>query len=323
MLWAVSRLLVIVGCLWLVVAPAAAQRARERAGKPAPTHAEVRYGPHERNVLDLWQADGEGPRPLVVFFHGGGFRGGDRSAVWPELLRGCLERGISVASANYRLSHHAPFPAPMRDGARAVQFLRQHREDYRLDPDRIGAAGGSAGAGIALWIGFHDDLADPTSEDPVAREATRFACMGVMGAQSSYDPRFIEMHIGGRAVEHPALLSFYGISREEMDTPKAYALYEQASPINYVSAGDPPVFMVYSESRDPLPEDARPGRGIHHPRFGELLKAKMDPLGIPCTLAHLDDYRDEGNPRAASFRDMVAFFAERLGEPDTRRNTGP
>ncbi len=151
--------------------------------KPEPDFPNIRYGPHERNVLDLWKAKPQsgkvGPPPVVVFFHGGGFRLGDKSSVPGWLVVKCLDAGISVASANYRLSDTAAFPAPMLDGARAIQYLRFHAKELGIDPRRIAASGSSAGAGIALWIGLHDDLADPRSPDPIARQSTRVACLGV------------------------------------------------------------------------------------------------------------------------------------------------
>ena len=194
--------------------------------RPVPDVADVRYGPHERNLLDIWKAKPRpgqtGPTPVVVYFHGGGFRGGDKSSVPAWLVIKCLDAGISVASANYRLSQTAAFPAPMLDGARAIQFVRYKAAELGIDPDRIAASGNSAGAGIALWVGFHDDLADPTSGDAVERASSRVCCLGVDGAQTSYDPRFIKSLIGGRAHEHPALRWFYGIKSDaEADSPRA------------------------------------------------------------------------------------------------------
>jgi acetyl esterase len=281
--------------------------------KPKPDFVGVRYGPHERNVLDLWAAKpsaGSGDcRPVVVFFHGGGFRSGDKSSVPAWLVTRCLEAGISVASANYRLSQTAPFPAPMLDGARAIQFMRFNAKELGIDPTRIAACGSSAGAGIALWVGFHDDLADPRSDDPIARQSSRVSCLGVDGAQTSYDPRFIKSLIGGRAHEHPALRSFYGITSDaDLDSPRAHKLYEDASPLNYVSADDPPVILFYAEPKGPLPADAKPGQGIHHPRFGEALKAKLDPLKVDCILHHRSEYPKEDDPSADMCRYMTQFF---------------
>jgi acetyl esterase/lipase len=198
----------------------------------------------------------------------------------------------------------------MLDGARAIQFLRFKSNELGIDPGRIGASGNSAGGGIALWVGFHDDLAESGSDDPVARTSSRVACLGVDGAQTSYDPRFIKELIGGRAHEHPALRPFYGIASDaELDTPKTYKLFQEASPLSYVSADDPPSILFYFQHGSALPADAKPGRGIHHSRFGEALKARLDPLGIECILRHWSDYPAHEDREEDVYRDMTAFLA--------------
>src|SRR5918992_480428 len=147
--------------LALLSTPAYAQRAARGAAKPAPDLANEKYGPHERNVLDLWKARSDKPTPLVVFIHGGGFRGGSKEALSPALLEGLLSKGISVMAINHRLSPEVSFPAHYMDCARAIQFARSKAKDWNLDPTRVGSTGGSAGAGTSLLIGFHDEMADP------------------------------------------------------------------------------------------------------------------------------------------------------------------
>jgi acetyl esterase/lipase len=299
------------GILTLTVLSFSLAAAQQRPGdRPAPDRADVPYGPHARNVLDFWEAEADGPTPLLVYIHGGGFRGGDKRGVPPGLLRRCLESGISVASINYRLSHQAAFPAPMLDGARAIQFLRSKAEGWGIDPDRIAASGGSAGAGIALWVGFHDDLADPDSDDPVLRHSSRLSSMALVGAQTTYDPRVIATIVGGRAHEHPALIPFFGLAGEGLDSPEAHDLYEQASPDTYLSADDPPAYLLYNESREPLPPDAPPGLGIHHPNFGEYLGVKMDGLGVECVTRHLADL--DGDTDLAD-AEMLGFLRRQFG----------
>ncbi len=283
--------------------------------KPPPAHRNVRYGPHERNVLDLWRARPTPDRPgtpLVVFFHGGGFRQGDKSSLPARLLLDCLAAGISVATANYRFSQDAPYPAPMLDGARAIQYLRAHAREFGIDPDRIAASGSSAGAGISLWLAFHDDIADSASPDPVLRQSSRLSCAGVDGAQTSYDPRFIRQVIGGRAHEHPALKPFFGLDDCDHETPRADHAFRDASPIEHVTANDPPVLLYYAEPDRPIPTDARPGQGIHHPRFGRALRAKLEPLGVSCELRHMADLPPGTDHNSAIARDLTDFFARNL-----------
>src|SRR4051812_16495109 len=89
----------------LGVSPAWAQQAKAKKqgeAKPPPDLTNVSYGPHERNVMDVWKAKSDRPTPLLVFIHGGGFRGGSKEAVQAYLLTGCLASGISVVSINYR-----------------------------------------------------------------------------------------------------------------------------------------------------------------------------------------------------------------------------
>src|SRR5687767_14243164 len=170
----------------LLVSPGLTVQAQDQK----PTHADVKYGPYERNVMDVWLASSEKPTPVLVSIHGGGFGRGEKR-VSPELLRGCREARISVAAITYRFSNQAIAPAQFHDAARAIQFLRHNARQWNLDPRRVAATGSSAGAGLSLWLGFHDDRADPKSEDLVLRESSRLTCMSVFNGQTSYDPRFI------------------------------------------------------------------------------------------------------------------------------------
>ncbi|MGQ9581880.1 MAG: hypothetical protein ACUVT8_13220, partial [Armatimonadota bacterium] len=99
------------------------RRARESANRidlPRPDETNVKYGPHERNVFDLWKAKSEKHAPLIVFIHGGGFVGGDKSAIPPRALRRALDAGASVMSINYRVLKDAPIQDILRDAARAI-----------------------------------------------------------------------------------------------------------------------------------------------------------------------------------------------------------
>lgn len=249
-----------------------------------PTYQDVRYGPHERNVLDFWQAESEQPTPLLVSIHGGGFLVGNKS-VPRQLLKACLDAGISVAAISYRYSSQAIAPAPFEDGARAVQFLRHKAKDWQIDPKRVAATGGSAGAGISLWLAFHDDMASPDKSDPVRHESTRLKCAAVFDGQTSYDPRFIRKMFPGKDVfKIDPLRQLFGVDLNKLDDLPAekYKLFEEVSAIPHLTKDDPPVFLSYGSSFDA--EVTTPNIGIHHPLFGKILKERMDALGIPCEL---------------------------------------
>lgn len=258
------------------------QRRQGNQRRIVPTHPDVKYGPHERNVMDVWLAESNEPTPILVSIHGGGFRAGNKS-VDPGLLRECLDAGISVVAITYRLSDVAIAPAQFYDSARAIQFVRHKAKEWNLDSSRMASTGGSAGAGLSLWLGFHDDLADPDNDDPVLRQSTRLTCMAVYNGQTSYDPRFIrDLFPGTDTYKHPALPQLYGVGFEKLDdlSDEKYRLFEEVSALPHLSKDDVPALLMYASQMDA--KITSQGVGIHHPRFGKVLKEKMDPLGIEC-----------------------------------------
>src|SRR5688572_13263164 len=187
-----KRILLSLACItlcWSLAVPSQTQEKKDEKKKdekkkkpPMPsrpaTFAKVAYGKHERQVLDFYQAKSDKPTPLVLFIHGGGWRGGDKLGVGD--VEPYMDAGISVAAINYRYLQNGveekvvpPVKASLEDAARALQFIRSKAMEWNLDKKRIGATGGSAGGASSLWLAFHDDMADPKSSDPIARESTR------------------------------------------------------------------------------------------------------------------------------------------------------
>ena len=280
---------------------------------PTPTHANVAYGPDaESNVLDFWQAPTGAPNPLLVMIHGGGFRQGSKSQISAGLIQDCFRAGISVASIEYRFTQKAPYPAQMMDCARALQFIRSKATEWNIDPKRVAATGGSAGAGISLWLGFHKDLADPNSSDPVARQSTRLTCILPTQMQCTYDPRVIKTLIPGNAYDVSAIKFLYGLPATfnwdtDKVTPELDALIKDAAPITHLTKDAPPVYAVSDKAADV------PGN-IHNANFERHLKKLMDAFGLECTI-HMDS--DFENQRAA-LEDKMAFLKKHLGVADQK-----
>src|SRR3954451_18781263 len=133
---------------------------------PKPDIADGKYGEFAANTFDLWKARSSKPTPLVVYIHGGGLARGDKSGISVNQLNEMLAAGLTVMSINYRMTGEAVFPQHYMDCARAIQYARHNAKDFNIDPKLVAATGGSAGGMTSLWLGFHDDLADPNNADP-------------------------------------------------------------------------------------------------------------------------------------------------------------
>jgi len=271
------------------------------AAKPAPkpkivpTLANVAYGTHERQVLDFYKATSEKPTPLLFFIHGGGWVNGDKAN--PSELAACLAAGISVVSINYRystLAHQAgvmpPVQWPLEDAARALQFVRSKAAEWNIDKPRIGASGGSAGACSSLYLAFHDDMADPKSSDPIARESTRLWCAAVNGAQTSLDPKqLIEWTPNSRYGGHAfGFMDPHDKSTRDKRFAEFLAKRESVlkwiqmySPYELVSRDDPPVYLKYSDT----PALGQPQKDpTHTVNYGVKLQEHCHANGTTCEL---------------------------------------
>lgn len=290
--------------LLLVVANAFAQD--QPKPQIEPTHAEISYGPHERNVLDFWKAEGEGPRPLLVYIHGGGWVAGDKKQDTSH-YQPFLDKGISCAAINYRLTGQHPLPSPVHDAARAIQFLRTKATEWNIDTKHIALTGGSAGACTSMWLLLHDDLADPQSADPVLRESTRVCAAAVNAGQTSIDPKIIEDWLGPNVLKHRMIYMAVGEPTMEAafaNYEKHHKLYVEFSPYNHLDGKDPPMLMTYGADMTLPSKDA--GHGIHHPVYGVKLKEKSDSVGHECHLLI------PGTSKSEKYASINAFLIDKL-----------
>jgi acetyl esterase/lipase len=254
-----------------------------------PTFADVAYGPHPKQVLHFWQAKSDQPTPVLFYIHGGGWVNGDRTSV-NGLIKPCLEAGISVVSVEYRFIAEAtadgvvpPVKGPMLDCARALQFVRSKAQEWNLDKTRVAASGGSAGACTSLWLAFHQDLADPKSADPIARESTRLTCAAVNVPQTSLDPEQMRAwtpnsRYGAHAFAVKGNFDDFVKARE-----KILPWIKEYSPYELVTRDAPPVGLYFptppalgKEEKDPT----------HTANFGAKLKEHCDEIKAPCELIY-------------------------------------
>ncbi len=247
---------------------------------------DVAYGSHPRQVLDFYQAKSDKPTPVVFYIHGGGWQGGDKKTN-PKAF---LDSGISVVAINYRYVRNGveegvepPVKAPLEDAARALQFVRSKAAEWNLDKTRIGATGGSAGACSSLWLAFHDDMADPKSDDPVARESTRLYCAAVNGAQVSLDPKELrEWMPNYRYGAHAFGLS--NLDQVMENREKLLPWIKEYSPIEHVSKDDPPIALFYGGEVPVV--GASPKDPTHSGIMGIKLAERLEAANVDVVLVH-------------------------------------
>ena len=258
--------------------------------KPVPDVANGKYGSLERNVFDLWTPKTKKPSPLVVYIHGGGFVNGDKGNLSANLLKRLLDNGVAVMAINYSLLPQYLYPQAYKDASRAIQFARSNAKQWNLDKTKISAMGSSAGGLTSLWIGFHDDLADPKSDDPVLRESTRLSSMAVWSAQTTLVADIVGPKVGPVTLKHSFYTGrFFGLKQADMETEKGKQLTREASPLSHLTKDDPPVWAYYSIADKPQTDATTVSEAIHHPYFGKVMKEEMDNLKIECKIRHKDD----------------------------------
>lgn len=283
-------------------------------GQP-PTHANVSYGTHERQVLDFWRAKSDQAKtPLLFFVHGGGWMTGDKAN--PDFLAKCLEHGISVVSIQYRFitdgqaaKMEPPVKASLEDAARALQFVRSQSEAWGIDQDRIAGCGGSAGGFTVLWLAFAPDMADSKSADVVARQSTRLQGVMAFVPQTTLDPIQMRNWIPNIDYGHHAFsLATFEDFVAKRDTLLPWI--ERFSPYSLASADDPAVLLFY----DSPPSLVQPAKDpTHGGGFGAGLAERLKAVGIE----HEINYNnDDAHMR---WPDLFGFFLEKL-HPET---TGP
>jgi len=203
----------------------------------------------DAQTLDLYVPAGEGPFPLVIIIHGGGFMSGDKAGS-NERARAqfLLNEGYAAASINYRLSDESIYPAQIHDAKTAVRFLRANAEKYSLDPVHFGAWGASAGGTIAALLGTTCGVAE--LEDAELGNAEQSSCViAVVDWFGLVD--FLKMEeqfdgtdcLGGFNNADSAESLLVGAPLQTVPE-----LVAKTNPINYISADDAAFFIQHGSN---------------------------------------------------------------------------
>lgn len=199
---------------------------------------------HQAQRLDLYlPAGGDGARPLIIWIHGGAWQSGGTNGI-PAMAKELVARGYAVASVGYRLSQHALYPAQIEDGKAAVRWLRAHAQEYRLDRDRIGVWGESAGGHLAALLGVTGHIRDFDVGEHLEQSSA------VQCVVDWYGPANL-LHWGGP--ENPPMDSpesaIYRLLGGPVSKNRNAAL--RASPVHFINGRSAPFLIIHGD-RDPV-----------------------------------------------------------------------
>lgn len=211
--------------------------------------------------VDVDRPDDARLLPAVLMVHGGGWTGGSKEAMRP-LARALAARGWVVVSTSYRLAGQAPYPAAVHDVKAAVRWLRAHATEFGLDPQRVGAVGGSAGGHLVGLVATTAGRAIEETGGPWAEQSARLDAAVLMGAGVDQLARALES-----PKPIPSQLVFFGGPVSERRE-----IYREASPFHQLTAACPPLLFLDGEKDDP---------GARY----VTMRQRMDELGVAHELA--------------------------------------
>ena len=213
---------------------------------------------------------------VVAVISGGWYSSHD--SINPAAMAQWTDRGYTVFAVVHGSQPRYTIPDAVADLNRAVRFIRAHANDYQINPDKIGITGGSAGGHLSLMQGTAGDLGNPDAKDPIDRVSSRVqavACFFPPTDFLNYGKPGEEAIGEGTLVGFPAPFDFHEFDPSKKkfepinDAAKVHEIVRQISPINHVSADDPPTLIIHGDADKLVPIQQ-----------AELIVAKLKDAGV-------------------------------------------
>lgn len=252
------------------------------ADKPIPVKEDLSYGPHPHQILDVYVPEGDGPFPVLLWYGGLWKPEMHIPNVIPFFRAGCAVVGVQTRVMQDAIDEklQPPVSVCLLDGRRAVQFIRLHAKEWKIDPDRIVVGGGSQGALPALYVGCSGEKANPNASDPVERMSSKVRGVGAFRSQPSIDPQRMQEWVPGVQWGAPA----FGCSFSESLRRREEFLpwIKEWSPDHLLNKDSAP---IYFENNWGLtqPDDVQDmDYKVHAPQWGLGFQVLAKEQGVPC-----------------------------------------
>ncbi len=268
----------------------------------------ISYGPDSSQKFDYWQADALNSKPVVIYFHGGAFRSGDKELSerheWVKNF--FLSKQVSYISSNYRFSKTTRIDSIFQDAERLIQYLKHHHQELKIDTANIGVYGSSAGGCLAIWLAFNPKLGDRSLKDSIFHYNTHIKVVGHMTSPATLD--LTQWYSITKSDSNWMDLynfkddyALYKISnRSEYFSPEIIALRDFVDIPKYIDAQDPPTFYHNNNELDPTPPN---GDIAHHGRHAVYLDS------ISNSRNHTHELNQDLNAEVV-YQKMVDYFCQ-------------
>ncbi|MBX3400866.1 MAG: alpha/beta hydrolase [Gemmataceae bacterium] len=248
-------------------------------------------GQHLQLNLALPKA-GEGPFPAVVCIHGGGFRAGKREG-YDALCLKLAQNGYVAVTVSYRLAPKYQFPAAVHDVKAAVRWLRANAAKYKVDPERIGTTGGSAGGHLAQFLGVTAGVKEFEGDGGHADRSSRVKCVVNVYGPSDFTKSY------GKSVDAAEVLPLF--LGGNLETAKKAHI--RSSPLNWVTPNAAPTLCIHGT------ED----KYVAHEQAMWIVD-RLKSAGVEAELLTLDGagHGFKGKDAETAEKALMAFFDKHL-----------
>jgi acetyl esterase/lipase len=280
--------------------------------KPVPTKADISFGPHPHQLLDLYlPPQGKGPFPVVIWY----------GALWTPKknvppVHALLPAGCAAVGVEARVMEDAikdkispPVSVCLLDARRVVQFVRSHAADWNLDPNRIAVGGSSQGALPALYVACAGEKANPNSSDPVERTSTKVTCAAAHRSQPSIDPKREQEWVPGVQWGAPAWGCNFPESLKKRD--ELLPLISQWTPEALLNKDTPPIYFENNWGLTKPDDVTEMDYLVHSPRWGLGFQKIAQERGVTCYV------KFPGHP-SEKYADIWDFLIQQLRAKATK-----